>query len=49
MQARYLSVTEAPHIIESLRLSGGETFNFFEKYAAYVSKTVEYAGILWHM
>ena len=28
--ARYLSVTEAPHNIESLRMSRGKTFSFFE-------------------
>ena len=29
-RARLLSATEAPHNIESLRVSGGETFCFFE-------------------
>ena len=29
-RARYLSVTEVPHNIESLRVSGEETFCFFE-------------------
>ena len=29
-RARYLSVTEAPYDIESFRVSGEETFSFFE-------------------